>query len=85
MELLSVFYKEAVPKLKAVCVAAKTFNEGQSWMDGEKGEHVTVEEVFRGGAHAIKGTAANLRLDALSEAAKRLEAGGPPDVIRCGV
>lgn len=82
LDLVSVFYREAVPKLKAICQAAAAFNRGETWIIGEKEERITVEEVLRSSAHAMKGTAANLRLVALSDAAKALEAGGPGNMLR---
>lgn len=67
-ELLVTFYHEAVPHVQRLMAACLAYREDENalfcWQEGKKPDPMprTIERVLKEEAHALKGSAANLRL-----------------------
>lgn len=79
LELLVTFYTDSLPHVERVLAAALAFREGKvdgfSWMEGPKPDPAprSVVRVLKEEAHAVKGSAANLRLYRIAKVAERVE------------
>lgn len=78
-ELLVTFYFEAIPHVQRLLAVALAYradpNHQFRWLEGKKPDPNTrsVERVLKEEAHALKGSAANLRLYRLAKAAENVE------------
>ena len=78
-ELLVTFYQEAVPHVQRLLAASLAYRSNPNhifrWEEGPKPDPVarTIERVLKEEAHALKGSAANLRLYRLAKAAECVE------------
>lgn len=63
LELLVTFYHESVPHLRSILEAALAYRAGVQSLQGESGyRERSIEAILKEEAHALKGSAANLRL-----------------------
>jgi hypothetical protein len=61
MELLVTYYEDGLPRVQHLLQAALAFRAGQDTIDAGSGPRA-VELVIKEEAHALKGSAANVRL-----------------------
>lgn len=79
VELLVTFYTDSLPHLERILAAAMAFREGKLdaflWTEGAKPDPAprSVVRVLKEEAHAVKGSAANLRLYRIAKIAERVE------------
>lgn len=85
LELLVTFYHESVPHLRSILEAALAYRAGVQSLQGESGyRERSIEAILKEEAHALKGSAANLRLWRLAKV-RVLVSGVPARVPRrCG-
>jgi HPt (histidine-containing phosphotransfer) domain-containing protein len=74
MELLVCFYSEGIPRLKKLIEACLIYRKGGTWVKGDGVADRTIEATIKEEAHAIKGSAANIRLWRLAKVSIPLNA-----------